>query len=150
MVRQTYCNLDAPEAAVKAFDALTPHVAELVALERGCGEGSPDEAALAVAIAAIETAAYHFTRRRHYFDHLKMAAPENPGRPLTGREEAAAAFKALTPLMNQLRAMQARCRPFGRDYMAVEVAKRGLETAAYHFTRNERFYAIGDAAGGHP
>ena len=45
-------------------------------------------------------------------------------------------------------AMQRKCRPFGRDYLALDIAKQGLETAAYHFTREAAFYGLqGDGAG---
>ncbi|WP_156378336.1 MULTISPECIES: hypothetical protein [unclassified Phenylobacterium] len=43
--------------------------------------------------------------------------------------------------MNQLRKMQQRCRPFGRDYHAIAIAIEALETTAYHFTRQAHFYA---------
>jgi hypothetical protein len=44
--------------------------------------------------------------------------------------------------------MQGRCRPFGRDYLALDIAKQTLESAAFHFTRVASFYgAWGDGAG---
>ncbi|HPA37586.1 MAG TPA: hypothetical protein PLV04_02490 [Phenylobacterium sp.] len=51
-------------------------------------------------------------------------------------------FEALRPYADQLRALQRRCKPFGRDYNAIAIALDGLETAAYHFTRRPHFYAV--------
>lgn len=53
-------------------------------------------------------------------------------------------FEALAPYVDQLRKLQQKCRPFGRDYLAIAIALDALETAAYHFTRRPHFYA------GHP
>jgi hypothetical protein len=50
-------------------------------------------------------------------------------------------FDALRPYVNQLRQMQQRCRPFGRDYLAIAIALDALETTAFHFTRQAHFYA---------
>ena len=50
-------------------------------------------------------------------------------------------FEALKPYVNELRKMQQKCKPFGRDYMAIAIALDGLESAAYHFTRRPHFYA---------
>ena len=49
-------------------------------------------------------------------------------------------FEALSGYDAQLRAMQRKCKPFGRDYMAIAIALDGLETAAFHFTRRPHFY----------
>lgn len=57
-----------------------------------------------------------------------------------GISDAAAEFRKLRPLVDQLRALQRRCRPFGGDYHAIALALEGLETAAYHFTREPRFF----------
>jgi hypothetical protein len=37
--------------------------------------------------------------------------------------------------------MMTQCRPFGPDYMILAAAKKALDTAAYHFTREPDFYA---------
>lgn len=58
------------------------------------------------------------------------------------KEAAARAFEDLRPLVQRLREMQGRCKPFGRDYHAIAVALEGLDTAAYHFTRRPHFYAL--------
>lgn len=52
-------------------------------------------------------------------------------------------FEKLKPLVAELRALQRRCKPFGRDYHALAVAIDGLETAAFHFTRQPRFFGDG-------
>jgi len=41
--------------------------------------------------------------------------------------------------VDELRAMQHGCRPFGRDYRAIAIAIEALETTAYHFTRQPHF-----------
>jgi hypothetical protein len=72
---------------------------------------------------------------------------ETDGR-LSDHVEAAAAFRALAPYASRLLALQTSCRPFGYDYGALEIARQGRETAAFHFTRVEGFYCLkGDAAG---
>ena len=50
-------------------------------------------------------------------------------------------FRELTPYVEALRRMQFTCKPFGRDYLAIAIAIDGLESAAYHFTRQPHFYA---------
>jgi hypothetical protein len=106
--------------------------------------------ALRVAIDGLETAAYHFTRRRHYYDTLRPAP--NPHCKGNGRlsdaAEALAAFEALDPYARRLMSLRTRCRPFGYDWCALDIARLGLETAAFHFTREASFYgARGDSAG---
>lgn len=150
MVHRTYVGLGPPERAVGAFEALAPHVAELFALQTECAPHGPDHAALGIALDGVETAAYHFTRRRHFYDRLRAAAPAaqvGNGR-LADRREACRAFAALEPYVRALRRLQQQCRPFGRDYLALDIAKQSLETAAFHFTRIEAFYGCkGDGAG---
>jgi hypothetical protein len=51
------------------------------------------------------------------------------------------AFEDLRPYVAQLRNLQRRCKPFGRDYHALAVALESLESAAYHFTRQPNFYS---------
>ncbi len=50
-------------------------------------------------------------------------------------------FEALRPYVEQLRRLQQKCRPFGRDYLAIAIAIDALETTAFHFTRRPHFYA---------
>lgn len=67
---------------------------------------------------------------------------------LSDREEAIAAFEGLSPYVERLRALMFGCRPFGRDYLALDIALKSLETAAFHFTRIDAFYGLkGDSAG---
>ena len=68
---------------------------------------------------------------------------------LVDRAEAIAAFKALAPYNAGLGALHSRCRPFGRDNLALELARQGLESGAFHFTRQAGFYGLkGDGGGG--
>lgn len=57
------------------------------------------------------------------------------------------AFDDLRPYVDQLRALQLKCRPFGRDYLALQIALEALDTTAYHFTRRPHFYAAGAREG---
>jgi hypothetical protein len=150
MVHRTYYGLGPPDAAVRAFEGLKPFAAELLALQSECPPREPDDMALSIALDGLQTAAYHFTRRRDFYHELRSDRP--PHRPgnnrLRDRAEAIAAFQALTPYVDQLRKLQLECRPFGRDYCALDIAKQSLETAAFHFTREERFYgARSDSVG---
>lgn len=64
------------------------------------------------------------------------------------RDAAVRIFQAFAPYVRELRQLQANCKPFGRDYMALAIPIDALETAAYHFTRRPHFYgSTGDAAG---
>lgn len=149
MVHRTYVGIPR-ESAVREFEALSPHVARILALQAECVPFGPDHSALGIAIDGAETAAYHFTRRRHFYAALREpATPALAGNNrLADRNEAVAAFEALDPYADQLRRLQMRCRPFGRDYLALDIARQSLETAAYHFTRIEAFFgAQGDSAG---
>lgn len=60
-----------------------------------------------------------------------------------GVADPVAEFEKLRPMVAELRRMQRRCAPFGRDYHAIAVALEGLETAAFHFTRQPRFFGDG-------
>ena len=62
----------------------------------------------------------------------------------TGLPDPVNAFEALTPYVDQLRALQMRCKPFGADYLALAIALDGVQTAAYHFTGRPHFYAAED------
>jgi hypothetical protein len=145
MVHRTYQGLGAREAAVREFEALRAHVRWLWGLQAAVGLFSADGSALDVAIDAAQTSAYHFTRRPHFYG---LRDPD-PGAPnLRDRGLAPMAFEALRPYAQQLRRLQGRCRPFGRDWQAINVAFEGLETAAFHFTAVDRFYGSrGDSAG---
>lgn len=149
MVHRTYIALGPPDAAVAEFDALRPWVLEMLGLRAECAPLGPDYMALGIALDGLRTAAYHFTRRRDFY--FELEAP--PGRAcgngrLSDRAEAIAAFKALTPYSHRLRQMRTRCRPFGRDYLALDIAHQSLETAAFHFTREASFYgARADSSG---
>lgn len=52
------------------------------------------------------------------------------------------AFEELKPLRAALIRMQARCRPFGPDYLVLSAATKALDTAAFHFTRDPNFFAL--------
>lgn len=149
MVHRTYYGLGPAEVAVREFEGLEPHVLELLSLQQECVTLGPDHMALGIALDGLETAAYHFTRRRNFYHALEATAARRPsnGR-LADREEARAAFQALSPYAERLLALRGRCRPFGRDYLALDIARQGLETAAYHFTREAHFYgAKSDSVG---
>lgn len=62
-------------------------------------------------------------------------------RTYTGLRDPIGKFEALTPFVDQLRAMQRNCKPFGRDYLAIAITLESLDTTAYHFTRRPHFYA---------
>lgn len=151
MVHRTYCGLGTLDAALREFEALTPYAQELRGLQCECPPMGPDYMAMGIALDGLQTAAYHFTRRRHFYhatDELVRAGARAGNNRLADRREAVAAFQALTPYADRLRALQGRCRPFGRDYLALDIAKQSLETAAFHFTRVPHFYgARGDSAG---
>ncbi|WP_372784833.1 hypothetical protein [Phenylobacterium sp.] len=109
-----------------------------------------DYSAVGIALDGLQTAAYHFTRRRHFYHELESQRPPyRPGNNRLGdRQAAIAAFEALTPYANALGKMQGGCRPFGRDYLALTIAQQSLGTAAFHFTRVASFYgAKCDSAG---
>lgn len=144
MVHRTYTGIGRGDAAVGTFDALTPHARKLYWLQAECSFGTPDYAALAVAIRSLETTAYHFTRRRHFYDGLvsEARAAVQPGNNrLADRTEALKEFEALRPYNKALIDLRGRCRPFGPDYMALDIATQGLLTALCHFTGDTDLYA---------
>lgn len=145
MVHRTYAGLGSPQAAAREFEALRPYVRALWGLQATVGYFTRDGSALDIALSSLQTAAYHFTRRRDFFgarDPLPDAAD------LSAREAVANVFEGLRPYALTLRHLQARCRPFGRDWQALNVALQGLETTAFHFTGTPQFYgARGDSAG---
>lgn len=148
MVARTYYGLGPPDIAVRAFDRLTPWVVELMAMQGECKPMGPDYMAMGVALDGLQTAAFHFTRRPHFYFQLERPAYREGNNRLGDREAAMAAFDALTPYADALRLMKGGCRPFGRDYMAITIPLQCLETAAFHFTRVAHFYgAKADSAG---
>lgn len=151
MVHRTYYGLGNAEAAVRVFDSLEPYARQLLGLQAECPRLGPDYLAIDIALDALQTAAYHFTRRRYFYREVEVAPADGPGTNgrLADRAEAVAAFRALSPYHDRLRALQGACRPFGRDYLALEIARQGLESAAFHFTRVAGFYGLtGDGGGG--
>lgn len=152
MARQTYVGIK-PEHAVAAFDALLPHVLLIRGMQGKCAPMGADDFALEIAVQSLETSAYHFTRRVRFYDQTRVrrAFGQNYFEGLGDRTEAGRAFVALRPYWADLSRLQQQCSPFGRDYLAIDIAKQGLETAAYHFTHAEHFYGTrGDSAGRGP
>ena len=142
MVRMTYPGLGTPEAAVREFDAFRPYVRALRILQRDCAPDSPDFLALDIPVDGLETAAFHFTRRPHYYEDLRLPAePWRTDHPGLGHNAAIAAFGELEPYVRLFAAMRLRCRPQGRDYQAIRIATAALDTAVYHFTGRTDLYA---------
>jgi hypothetical protein len=67
MVRQTYIGVGSRETAITEFEALEPLVGRLRQLQMKCRPFGTDYHALALAIDALNTTAYHFTRRPHFY-----------------------------------------------------------------------------------
>lgn len=145
MVHRTYAGLGAPDAAARDFDALRPYVRAIWGLQAVVGYFTRDGSALDIALDSLQTAAFHFTRRPHFYG---PKAPLEDAADLRDRAVVAGAFEALRPYASALRHLQSRCRPFGRDWQALNVAVQGLETTAFHFTGVPHFYGSrGDSAG---
>lgn len=145
MVHRTYHGLGSPEAAARDFEGLRPYVRALWGLKAAVGDFTGDGSAIDIALDGLQTAAFHFTRRPHFY---------GPREPLAGaadlrtRTAVAGVFEALRPYAHTLRGWQGRCRPFGRDWLALDVALKGLDTTALHFTGVAHFYGSrGDSAG---
>lgn len=154
MVRRTYLGLGNAAAAVRAFEDLAPWAERLLRLQAAHRPMGPEDMAFGIALDGLESCAYHFTRRRSFYDALRAKVREQAAagaagaEPLADRAQAVAAFEALRPYAAKLRALQGLCQPFGRDYMALQIARQTLDSCAYHFTRLEAFYGVkGDAAG---
>jgi hypothetical protein len=150
MVRQAYVGLGEIDAVVREFEALEPYAAELLELRRCCAFGTPDYDAIAIAWDGLRTAAFHFTGRRDFYHELEaVQGPLRPGNGrLADRDEALSAFRALARYVDQFRRLQQRCRPFGRDYLALDIALKCLSTAAFHFTRDAQLYTPASDFGG--
>jgi len=150
VVHRTYYGLGPPEAAIREFEALKPYVAGLLGLQAECLPRGPDHMAFGIALDGLQTAAYHFTRRRDFYFELTEERRQGGGGNgrLSDRAEAIIAFQALAPYASKLSNLQLRCRPFGRDYLALDIAKQSLDSAAFHFTREAHFYgARADSSG---
>lgn len=143
MVHRTYIGLGRGDAAISAFEGLRPYALKLYGLQAECEHGTADWAALGVAVGALETTAYHFTRRRDFYDRSQSearAAVKPTGR-LADRAEALKEFEALRAYDKALIALREKCRPYGPDYLALVIASEGLQTAVLHFTGDDRLYA---------
>lgn len=92
MARHTYVGLGPPAAAVPVFQGFRAHVAELRKLQARCKPFGRDYLALAIAIDGLETAAYHFTRRAHFYgsdsDSVGLVRPRPPGGDADGAPPA--------------------------------------------------------------
>ena len=64
MVRQTYVGVSDP---VGRFEELAPLVDKLRALQRTCKPFGRDYHAISIALEAMDSTAYHFTRRPHFY-----------------------------------------------------------------------------------
>jgi hypothetical protein len=151
MVYRKRSGLGEPESAIKHFQALIPYACALRALQQKCAPDSPGYLAFDIALSGLEDAAFHFTRRRYFYEleHLPRydrGAAAYPG--LGSPEETTAAFKSLRPYREQLRWLQNLCQAFGHEYQALSIPIRCLDTAAFHFTKRDTFYAA-PACGSH-
>jgi len=145
MVHRTYAGLGSPDAAARDFEALRPYVQAIWGLQATVGYFSRDGSALDIALSSLQTSAFHFTRRRDFYGAREPIAD---AADLREREAVAGVFEALRPYALALRHLQSRCRPFGRDWQALNVAVQGLETTAFHFTGLPHYYGSrGDSAG---
>jgi hypothetical protein len=145
MVQRTYTGLGPPEAAARDFEGFRPHVRFMWGLQARVGFFSGDGSALDIALDSLQTTAFHFTRRPRFYG-ARDPAPAAPD--LRDRGCGPQVFEQLRPYAAGLRGLQGRCRPFGRDWQAINVAVQGLETAAFHFTQTPQFYGSrSDSAG---
>ena len=147
MVHRTYVGVRDP---IRAFDALIPYVRIVRELQAKCEPLGPDDNALKIIVDGLDTAAFHFTRRPLYYEPIRVERTRGqnffPG--LGDLGDCIAAFDRLEPLTRELGRLKFSCRPFGRDYLALNIPQQCLDTAAYHFTRLETFYgARSDSAG---
>ena len=140
MVARTYYGLGPREVAIDKFNSLSPHVVDMLEMQAECLPLGPDYMAVGIALDGLDTAAFHFTRRRDFYFQLERPPYRDGNGRMKSAEGAAEAFKSLAPYSNALRLMQSGCRPFGGDYMALAIAMEALGTAAFHFTRDATFY----------
>lgn len=146
----TYTGLGGKDAAVKTFDGLVPHVLFIRALQARCWPMGPDDMALQIAVDGLESAAYHFTRRPLYYDQTRVPRQhgQNFYEGLGDRAATIKAFDDLEPYARRLGTLRSSCRPFGRDWLALDIPSQCLGSAAYHFTKIASFYgAKNDSAG---
>lgn len=148
MVYRTHYGLGPRDSAVSEFDKLVPYVRRLRELQTQCVHMDADDMALSIAIKGLETAAFHFTRRREFYFEVRVERERGrnyfPG--LGTREEAIKVFEEFRPYSRALSHLMQQCKPFGRDYMALMIAVLALGTTVYHFTEIDAFYGSGDAA----
>jgi hypothetical protein len=64
MVRRNYMGVMDPEGA---FEDLRPLVDRMIRLRAQCKPFGRDYHALSIAVEAMDSAAYHFTRRPHFY-----------------------------------------------------------------------------------
>jgi hypothetical protein len=64
MVRQNYLGVTDP---VTTFEELKPFVNQLINIRSRCKPFGRDYHAVCIALEAIDTMAYHFTRRPHFY-----------------------------------------------------------------------------------
>lgn len=147
MVARTYVGLGPRDSAISSFNGLSPYVVEMLDMQAECLPLGPDYMAMGIALDSLDTAAFHFTRRRDFYFHIERPAHREGNGRLKDPVAAAASFQALDPYVQALRGMQFRCRPFGADYMALAIALEGLGTAVYHFIRETSFYGSTDPSG---
>lgn len=139
MTHRTYTGIRG-ERAIVEFDALRPWVAHMVAMRGACPPLKADDCAILVALTGVQTAAYHFTRRRYFYDEIETT-PSGPPADLSTPPAVRAAFTALAPYFAAICRLQDFCRPFGPDWCALEIPRQGLCTAALHFTGEPDFYS---------
>lgn len=139
-----------PGAAFRIFDDLTADVLLIRGMQAKCAQMDADDKALQIAVEGLETAAYHFTRRRLYYEQIKVDRPfgQNFFPGLGERAEVIATLDTLIPYAKRLRDLQWGCTPFGRDYLALDIPLLCLGTMAYHFTKIASYYGARGESGG--
>lgn len=149
MVYRTKYGLGPQDAAVSEFNKLAPYVRRFRELETLCEHMGPDDLALKIAVDGLEVAAFHFTRRPHFYFEVRVERERgrNYFPALGTRAEAIEVFKEFRPYSRALGHLREMCKPYGRDYMALMIAAQALDTTIYHFTQVDAFCGCGDAAG---
>ncbi|MBS0332212.1 MAG: hypothetical protein JSS35_05550 [Proteobacteria bacterium] len=143
MVSRTYPGLGDKAAAINEFILFEPFVTALRNLQLRFPPKSPDHLVFDIPVDALETAAFHFTRRPHFYDRLRLSIDrQRTDYPGISPAEAQDLMWKLKPWDQALRGLQFRCRPYGRDYLALAMPLEALHTLAYHFTGDEAFYAM--------